>query len=124
MALTESNYQGEIVKWEVERNFSRKVVTVVAVAALTRGTVLGIKTADSKYYPSVAGATDGTENAKAILLDDLAITTGKAVPVLARMAIIEPSKLVWDASYDLLAEKTAALAYLEANSNIVAATGV
>jgi hypothetical protein len=215
MALNESNYQGEIVKWEVERNFSRKVVTVVASAALAIGTVLGIKTkssvvstpgantgngvmgaitlgalakagtyalkcitaaanagtfqvldpdgvalpnltvavayagghlnmtladgsadfivgdtfsivvsGDGKYYPSVAGAVDGTGDPKAILLDSLAITTGKAVPVLARMAVIEPSKLAWDASYDLDAEKTAALAYLEANCNIVAATGV
>lgn len=212
MALNEGNYRGEIVKWEVERNFSRKAITVVAAAALLKGTVLGIKTkssvvstpgtntgngvmgaitlgtqakagtytlkctaaagnagtfqvldpsgvalpnltvavaytgghlnmtladgatdfivgdtfsiavtGDNKYYPSVAGAVDGTNDPKAILLEDLAISTGVTATALVRSAIIEPSKLVWDSSYDLLAEKTAALAYLEASCDIVAA---
>lgn len=124
MALTESNYQGELAKWEVERNFSRKNVTVVAAAALSRGQVLGIKTADGKYYPSVDGAADGTQNAVAILLDDLAITTGAVVPVLARMAIVESSKLVWGASYTTQGKKDTAIANLESASNIVTVTGV
>ena len=121
-ALTESTYLTDIIKWEVNPEYSRENVTVVAAAALKRGTVLGIKTADSKFYPSVQGASDGTQNAVAILLDDLAITAGAQVPVLRRTAIIVPNLLVWDASYTTAAQKTAALANLETASGIATET--
>lgn len=123
-SLTENTYHGDIIRWEVERNYSRNVVTVVAATALKRGTVLGIKTADSKFYPSVQGASDGTQNAVAILLDDLAITAGAPATVLRRTAIIVPNLLVWDASYTTAAQKTAALANLESASGIVTKTMV
>lgn len=117
---TESNYICDVVKWELNPVVSRKTVTVVAAAALNRGLVLGIKAADGKFYPSVAGASDGTQNPVAILLDDLAITAGAQVPVLRRMAVVAKAGLVWDASYDTQPEKDAAYIYLEDNSHIVA----
>lgn len=114
----------DIIRWEVNPSYSREKVTVVAATDLKRGTVLGIKTADKKFYPSVSGATDGTENAVAILLDDLEETAGKSVPVLRRTALIIAKNLVWDASYDLAAEKTAALANLASASGIVTAEAI
>lgn len=125
MASTvESTYQGDFIHFEVDRNISRKTVTVVAAAALKRGQVLGIKTADSKYYPSVDGASDGTQNAVAILLDDLAITAGASVPVLRKLAVVVPAYLQWDASYTTQAKKDAAIANLSNSSNIETMAGV
>jgi hypothetical protein len=118
-SLSEPTYQGDVIHSEVDRNLSRKNVTVVAVAALKRGTVLAIKTADSKFYPAVDGASDGTQNAVAVLLDDLPITAGAVVPVLRRLAVVNPSFLVWDASYTTQAKKDAAIANLESASTIV-----
>lgn len=123
-ALTEGTYQGDIIAWEVNPDFSRKLVTVVAAAALKRGQVLAKKTADGKYYPSVDGAADGTQNAVCVLLDDLAITAGAVVPVLFRQAIIKPTYLVWGASYDSQGKKDTAIANLETASGIVTATTV
>lgn len=50
----------------------QKQVTIAAGAALVKGTVLGIVTLSGKYAPYVAGHSDGTEVARAILLEDAA----------------------------------------------------
>lgn len=123
-ALTENTYLADIIKWEVNPEYSRENVTVVATAALKRGQVLGIKTADSKFYPSVDGAVDGTQNAVAILLNDQPITTGAVVPVLRRTAIIVDGFLQWDSSYTTQGKKDTALANLKNSSGIVTATDV
>ena len=123
-ALTENTYIADIVKWEVNPDYSRENVTVVAATALKRGQVLAIKTADSKFYPSVDGAADGTQNAVAILLNDLPITAGAVVPVLRRTAIISDAFLTWDASYNTQGKKDTALANLKNSSGIVTATDV
>ena len=121
---TENNYKGDIVKFEVNPLISRKVVTVVAAAALKAGTMLGIKIADGKYYPSVAGAADGTQNPCAILLVDTPITAGAQLLVLRRMGVVAKSALIFDASYDTQPEKDAAYLYLEDNAHIVASATV
>lgn len=124
MALTENTYLTDIIKWEVNPNYSRENVTVVAATALKRGQVLAIKTADSKFYPSMDGAADGTQNAVAILLNDLPITAGAVVPVLRRTAIIVDGYLQWDASYNTQGKKDTALANLKNSSGIVTASDV
>lgn len=122
--LNESNYISDLLKWEAEKNLTRKNVTVVAATALQAGTVLGIKTADGKYYPSVAGASDGTQTAVAVLMEPLAITAGAVVPVIRRAAIVSKKYLVFDASYDTQPEKDAAYLSLENASMIVAAEAI
>lgn len=124
MALTENTYLTDIIKWEVNPNYSRENVTVVAATALKRGQVLAIKTADSKFYPSMDGAADGTQNAVAILLNDLPITAGAVVTVLRRTAIIVDGYLQWDASYNTQGKKDTALANLKNSSGIVTASDV
>ena len=122
MAITEGTYQGDVVRWEAERNFTRESVTVVAAAALKKGTVLGIKTADGKYYPSVSGAADGTQTAVAVLMDDLAITAGAPAVVCRRCAIVNYGSLIFDTSYSDQPKKDAAVASLKSASFIVCAT--
>ena len=126
-SLSEGSRQGDIVRWEVERNFSREEVTLAAASTTTvkRGTVLGIITASGKYVPSVSGASDGTQNAVAVALDDIATnTTGVVATVLRRMGIITLSDLVWDSSYSDQPKKDTAIANLKSSSNILAVTAV
>lgn len=120
---TEGSRQGDIIRWELERNISRETVTLAAASTTTvkRGTVLGMITASSKYVPSVQGASDGSQNAVAICIDDTATnTTGVPAVVLRRFGIIVQGDLVWDASYTTDPQKATALAYLKANSVIAA----
>lgn len=122
-SLSEGPRQGDIVRWEVNRNFSREEVTLAAASTMTvkRGTVLGIITATGKYVPSVSGASDGTQNAVAIALDDIPTnTTGVTATVLRRMGIIVQGDLVWDATYDTDNKKAVAIANLKSSSNILA----
>lgn len=77
---------------------------------------------DGKYYPAVYGAVDGTGEAAAILLEDLAITAGKSAALLAREAIIVGDYLVWGASYDSADKKAVALAQLAALGIVQAAS--
>lgn len=87
----------------------------------TAGDVITVTVAgDDKFYPASYGATDGTGEACAILLEDLAITTGKAATILARDAIIVPDYLIWDSSYDSDAKKNVAFAQLAAKGIIKA----
>ncbi len=126
-SLSEAARQGDIVRWEVERNFSREEVTLAAASTTTvkRGTVLGIITASGKYVPSVQGATDGSQNAVAVALDDIATnTTGVAATVLRRMGIILQTDLVWDSSYTTQNQKDAAITNLKTSSNILAVAAV
>lgn len=71
MALVEGKNRYEYLLSEVG-NISRELVTVtVASAALVPGQVLGIVTASGKYIPWTSGASDGSQNAVAILADHL-----------------------------------------------------
>lgn len=122
-SLSEGPRQGDIVRWEVDRNFSREEVTVYLASGTTmkRGTVLGILTADGKYTKSASGVTTGLENAVAILLDDITTdATGVKATVLRRFGIIVQGDLVWDASYDTDNKKAVAIANLKSSSNILA----
>lgn len=117
-SFTEPNYLDDILHWEGNKDYSREVVTLAAPSGTPtylKGQVLGIKTADSKFYPSTDGTADGLQNAAAILLADTTTnTTGVNAVVLRRHAIVVASGLVWDATYTTQGKKDAAIAALKA----------
>jgi hypothetical protein len=117
--LSESARQGDFLRWELEPNFCREEVMTVAVAALKKGQVLAILTSDGKYYPSVDGVSSGLENPVGILLEDMAITTGRTAVVLLRFAILVPGDMIWGASYDSAGKIAAGVAKLKSASNIL-----
>ena len=95
----------------VEFNYadrSRETVTLQAgtgapngdLFILKAGTVLGMITATSKYVISPASASDGSQNAIAILCEDWIITgsVDTLVGVVARDAEAYASRLIYDAS--------------------------
>lgn len=117
---TEAFRFSNVVKHEYEPSiaFCREGVVVNDVAAsLVPGVVLGKVTATGKYKVAKADATDGSEVAAAVVIEEKAVPATTDTKVLALVrgpAIVSKSGLILDATYDLDAEKAAVYAALEA----------
>lgn len=122
-ALTES----DIILFEEDKQFSRETITVLTGAGvLAPGAVLGRITASGKYWPSppaVIVGKEGAETAVAVLAEkvDASAADAKAV-VIRRHAIVNRSKLTFEAAVDTAPERDAKVAQL-ALVNILARTG-
>lgn len=108
-----------VVKAELfpEIAYCRAVVTVNdAAATLKVGQLLGKVTVGGKYKACVQTAGDGSEVADAIVIQETVVpaTTDTAVIVLLKgPAAVSKDALIFDASYNLDAEKAALYAALE-----------
>lgn len=103
---------------------SRDTVTVLSGAGVLKpGTVLGKVTASGKFKPVTAAAEDpatGADLAVAVLAYGVDATEADAkAVVVARLAEVKTSMLVWGADFDNDAKKKAAIAELAA-ANIIA----
>lgn len=103
---------GDLLKYELNGNFCRETITLKAGTAYLLGSVLGKITASSKYRLSPAAQVagdEGAETATVVLLEAVDATGGdRSGLVVARgPAIVSKAQLVFDASVDLAAEKTA-----------------
>lgn len=129
LIATENFRLSNVLKHEYEPSLGYCRETVVindAAANLKIGTVLGVVTATGKYKVCVQTATDGSQNAAAVLMEDKTIANSTDTKVLALVrgpAIVSKSGLVLDASFDQDAEKAAAYASLAAKG-IVASDAV
>jgi hypothetical protein len=117
---TDSYRLSNLVKQELfpEIGYCREVVTFNGLAGdLKIGTVLGKVTATGKYIKAVQTAVDGSAAVAAILMQDITVaaTTDTKVLVMTRgPASISKFGLVFDATYDLDAEKLVVYQGLEA----------
>ena len=66
--LTQPPTLGDILKYELNPNFTRETITLLAGTAYPVGAVLGRITASSKYKLATSGGTDGAQTAAAVLL--------------------------------------------------------
>ena len=129
LIATENFRLSNVLKHEYEPSlgYCRETVVINGAAAnLKIGTVLGVVTATGKYKVCVQTATDGSQNAAAVLMEDKTIADSTDTKVLALVrgpAIVSKSGLVLDASFDQDAEKDAAYASLAAKG-IVASDAV
>lgn len=117
---TQKNTLADLLLVEVHRGWSRQTLVVgdQAGAAVPFATVLGKVTASGVYVPLAPAAEDGSQNAAAILLDDLpAVSDDTRAAALRRGAVVNPAALVWPAGITG-AQKSAALALLEVNGII------
>ena len=110
--LTMSPTLGDLLKYELNANVSRETITLKAGAAYQLGSVLGKITASSKYRLSPAAQVagdEGAETASAVLLEAVDATGGDktGLVVVRGPVIVSKAQLVFDASVDLAAEKTA-----------------
>lgn len=113
--VEENERIGALLKYELDKNYSREVVTIAKGQNLKMGTVLGkIKTDDTYKIVSIAEEEiDGSDVAVGILLQNIDATTmaTKAL-ILSRIGIVVRDKIIYpdSASED---QKKSILAQLE-----------
>lgn len=107
--LTQAPTMGDLLKYELNPNYTRETVTLLAGSKYPLGAVLGRITASGKMKLSTAAGTDGAQNAAAVLLyaTDATAADQNAVVIVRGPAIVSKAALVFDASVDD-ATKTAA----------------
>lgn len=93
---------GDVLKYEVNPNFTRETITLLAGTAYPVGAVLGQITANEKYIQSPDTGADGSEIASAVLLYAVDATDADATGIVIGRgpAIVSKSALVFDASVD------------------------
>lgn len=100
--LTQPPTMGDVLKYEVNPNYTRETVTLLTGTAYPVGAVLGRVTASGKYALSPDTGADGSETAAAVLLYAIDATLADAVGiVLVRgPAIVSRAALAYDGTVD------------------------
>ena len=117
--LTKAPTLGDLLKYELNGNYTRETITLKFGTDYALGSVLGKITASGKYRLSPAAQVvgdEGAESAVAVLIEAVDATAAdKTGLIVARgPAIVSKTALVFDASVDQAAEKTAKHAQLAA----------
>lgn len=87
---------GDLLKYEAPSYYSRDEAVVAAGQNLALGTVLGQNSSDGKLYALNPNAIDGTQNAVAVLAQDVDASAADATAlIVARHAIVARGALVW-----------------------------
>ena len=123
--LTEPPSMGDVLKYEVNPNYTREVVTLLAGMPYPVGSVLGRITASGKYKLATSGGTDGAQTATAVLLYAVDATLADAVGIVVARgpAIVSRAELAYDATVDDGAKITTKIGQLAA-AGIIARDGV
>ena len=123
--LTEPPSMGDVLKYEVNPNYTREVITLLIGTNYPSGAVLGRITASGKYTLSAATGADGAQTAVAVLLYPVNATLADAVGiVIARgPSIVSRAGLAYEATVNDAAKITAKIAQLAA-VGIIARDGV
>ena len=98
--LTQAPSQGDIVKFQINPNYTNEAITLLLGTNYKSGAVLGKITASGKYKLAVVGAVDGSAVAVAVLLNPADATLADATGIiLARgPVIVSKAALVFDVS--------------------------
>ena len=117
--LTKSPTLGDLLKFELNASYCRETVTLKAGTSYPLGAVLGKITASGKYRLSPAATVtgdEGAETAVAVLLEAVDATSADQTGLIAVRGpmILSKVALVFDASVDQSAEKTAKYVQLAA----------
>lgn len=100
--LTQPATMGDVLKFEVNPNYTRETVTLLAGTAYPVSSVLGRITASGKYTLSPETGADGSETALGVLLYAVDATLSDAIGLLLARgpAIVSRAALAFDASVD------------------------
>jgi hypothetical protein len=100
--LTQPPTQGDVLKFELNPNYTRETVTLLAGTDYPVGAVLGRITTGGKYKLSPAAGSDGAQTAAAVLLYavDAAAADAPGVVLMRGPAIVSKAALVLDPSVD------------------------
>ena len=112
--LTQPPTMGDLLKYEVNPNYTRETATLLAGTAYPIGAVLGRITASGKYKLATSGGADGAQTAAGVLLYAVDATGADATGIiLARgPAIVSRAVLSFDATVDDAAKITTKLGQL------------
>ena len=93
---------GDVLKYELNPNFNRETVTLLAGASYPVGAVLGRITASGLYKLATSGGSDGAQTAAAVLLTagDASAADTPGLVVARGPAIVSKAALVFDATVD------------------------
>lgn len=114
--LTQPPSMGDVLKYEVNPNYTRETVTLLTGTSYPVGAVLGKITASGKYKLATSGGTDGAQTAAAVLLYAVDATLADAVGIVVVRgpAIVSRAALAFDATVDDAAKITTKLGQLTA----------
>ena len=114
--LNQPPTMGDVLKYEVNPNYTRETVPMLVGMSYPVGSVLGRVTLSGKYTLSPETGADGAETALGVLLYAVDATLGDAVGIiLARgPAIVSRAALAYDATVDDSAKITAKIGQLAA----------
>jgi hypothetical protein len=107
---------GDVLKYEVNPNYTRETVTLLAGTAYPVGAVLGRITASGKYKLATSGGSDGAQTASAVLLYAVDATLADAVGIVVARgpSIVSRASLAYDATVDDASKITTKLGQLAA----------
>lgn len=114
--LTEPPSMGDVLKYEVNPNYTREVVTLLVGMPYPVGAVLGKITASGKYKLATSGGADGAQTASAVLLYPVDATLADATGIVVARgpSIVSRADLAYDATVDDGAKITTKLGQLAA----------
>ena len=100
--LTQPPTLGDVLKFELNPNFNRETVTLLAGVSYPVGAVLGRITASGLYKLATSGGSDGAQTAAAVLLTAVDASAGDTpgVVIMRGPAIVSKSALVFDTTVD------------------------
>lgn len=107
--LVKQPTEGDILKFDLEKNYTREIVTLLAGTDYQIGSVLGQITASGKYILSpaaVVAGSEGAETAAGVLIAAVDATGGDKAGLIVKRgpAIVAQDELVYDASVDTQSE--------------------
>jgi len=114
--LTEKPSMGDVLKYEVNPNYTREVITLLSGMPYPVGSVLGRITVNGKYKLATSGGTDGAQIASAVLLYavDATLADATGIVVARGPSIVSRAGLAYDATVDDGAKITTKLGQLAA----------
>ncbi|XGA08512.1 MAG: head decoration protein [Wolbachia endosymbiont of Xenopsylla cheopis] len=117
--ITEANNLGDLLKYEASNIYSRDQVTIAKGQNLSLGAVVSKKTDDGLIRVLNPTATDGTQIAIGVVINDVDAKAAdtKAV-IITRIALLDDCILVWPANITE-EQKTAAIKQLETRGIII-----
>ena len=123
--LTEPPSMGDVLKYEVNPNYTREVITLLIGTNYPSGAVLGRITASGKYTLSAATGADGAQVAVTVLLYAVDATLADATGIIVARGptILSRAGLAYGATVDDGTKITTKIAQLAA-VGIIARDGV
>ncbi|WP_447933101.1 head decoration protein [Wolbachia endosymbiont of Dactylopius coccus] len=120
--ITEQNNLGDILKYEASSLYSREQITVAKGQNIKLGAVVAKKTEDGFIRVLNPTATDGTQTAIGVILNDVNSKDSdiKAV-IITRIALLADNAVVWPANITE-EQKIAAIKQLETRGIIIRKT--